>query len=185
MNNNGLVKFLGKMPCRPNEIKICPYVLPEMFNKAETEEAAARILAYSQKEDDWVGVSWCKLIEDMREELRFANEVTASKNAALQKCQNDLAEYNRLKTMTMGIYSLFAKKPTISDYEEEGLDIAISNMPYSLIGVMGIHPVLSGLETLATSRLIRVGLTGISKDVYFPSPELVSIIMKKQALITK
>lgn len=178
---NGLVKFLGKMPCHPSEIKIRPYILPGVFGKAETGEAAARILAYSQREDMWVGVSWGRLVEDMSNDARtISRHLAAIGDSTLwgyQKYHDDLEEYYRLDATARGT----VKKPESSDYHKNIISEVISDLPNSLVGVLGIQPILSGLEALKESQLVRAGEIGVSNGIYFPSPKLVSIVMRQQS----
>ncbi len=62
----GLFVIEDQMPCSPEAITICQYVLPSTFNKAEQEEAAARIIFFSQQLGRWVGVSWRRIAEIMQ-----------------------------------------------------------------------------------------------------------------------
>ena len=67
----GLYDMDEKLPCGPNEIRFRRYLLPSTLGNVETEEAAARLLSYSQDVGRWVGVSWPRMVATMREELDF------------------------------------------------------------------------------------------------------------------
>ncbi len=65
----GLYLHLGPMPCLPQDITVPKYVLPMTFGRAESEEAAARLLTRSLEENAWVGVSWRTLVATIGTEL--------------------------------------------------------------------------------------------------------------------
>ena len=54
----GLFEVEEQMPCSPEAIAVCHYVLPSTLDGVEPEEAAARIISFSQQLNQWVGVSW-------------------------------------------------------------------------------------------------------------------------------
>ncbi len=64
----GLFMVEEQMPCSPKAIIIHYYSLPSTLDRAEQEEAAARILLFSQQLNRWVGVSWHHLAETMQNE---------------------------------------------------------------------------------------------------------------------
>ncbi len=63
-----------QMPCSPKEIVIRHYVLPSMLENSEQEEAAARLISFSQEFDKWVGVSWRYLAEKIEEDYKKTDE---------------------------------------------------------------------------------------------------------------
>ncbi len=68
----GLFAVEEHMPCSPSAITVYHYALPSTLERAECEEAAARILTFSQQLDRWVGVSWLRLVEMMQKDLETA-----------------------------------------------------------------------------------------------------------------
>lgn len=62
-NGDGLYVLTGEMPCAPADLKFMRYMLPRVLvnvvdDAAEAEEAAARIIAFSQDAGRWVGVNF-------------------------------------------------------------------------------------------------------------------------------
>jgi len=65
---------LAEMPCQPCEIRFPKYALPMTIGKAESEEAAARIISFSQEAGEWTGVSWNQIIKMMKRDYEDYDE---------------------------------------------------------------------------------------------------------------
>ena len=63
------------MLCNPRDITVRKYFLPATLGRAEAEEAAARVLSFSQQLDQWVGVSWPNIVEVMQAEYALEKSV--------------------------------------------------------------------------------------------------------------
>ena len=68
-------------------------------------------------------------------------------------------------------------QPQLEIYEEE--DEQVESSISSLIFTFGIGYVYNGLRALIDLKLIRIGITGLSEDVLFPSPELVERVLNR------
>jgi len=53
----------------PGKLVFPHFALPSTLDRAEREEAAARIVSFSQQLDKWVGVSWKQLLTMIKSEL--------------------------------------------------------------------------------------------------------------------
>ena len=74
----GLFSVEEAMPCQPRQIRIGHYFLPSTLGRSEQEEAAARIISFSHQLDQWVGVSWPKIVEMMKADYE-KDEVSKAK----------------------------------------------------------------------------------------------------------
>ena len=62
-----------EFPCRPKDINVGKYFLPNTLETREQEEAAARILSLSQQANCWVGVSCERLFCEMQKQIKERN----------------------------------------------------------------------------------------------------------------
>jgi hypothetical protein len=70
----GIFALQVEMPCNPSDLEFERYLLADTFGSAEQEEAAARLIAFSQDADNtWVGVSMGQFQELLAAELYFHN----------------------------------------------------------------------------------------------------------------
>lgn len=53
----------------PGKLTFPAFMFPSTLDRAEREEAAARIVSFSQQLDKWVGVTWKQLATMMKNEL--------------------------------------------------------------------------------------------------------------------
>ena len=179
----GLFAVKEQMPCLPKAIYFRRYELPSTLDESEQEEAAARILFFSQELGQWVGVSWHRLTEMLQKDYEtFQTAIKKQVRSLDEQEQIRLAiqRYHIFCIVTFGIYGLFAKKPTIIQEAEVPLD---ENIPFSGIFLHGSRYVIIGIHRLVKKGLLRHVRKGESEsalDVFFPTPALVSCIMKKQ-----
>jgi len=156
--DEGIYPMKEKLPCSPKDIGLLQYALPSTLGNAEAEEVAARILMFSRERGQWVGVSYSKLIQTMKDDLergRLAQEMWAQ----------EVREYNcarRKYIFTLGL----SKKPSPPIKKE---------MPFSLISVMGLWPLKKGLAQLIENEWVN-----IDGDALYPSESLIRRIMEVQ-----
>lgn len=169
----------AKMPCSPRELlRFTPYVLPGTLGRFEPEEAAARILTFSQQLDQWVGVSWLKLIETIRQDYETEQRVKDTKErnyAEMQRYAFALQSYRRKCVLTLGIYALFVAKPIVPQTSETPNE----SVPFSGIFVFGPRHVINGIHELIDRGLLRRVIKGEGEnalDVFFPTPALVAAV---------
>lgn len=180
----GLFVVEETMPCSPRAIWLGRYILPSTLGRMEREEAAARILLFSHQLDQWVGVSWPRLGEMMREDFRqyqLAQEELDQGLDQFRLAERHLRRYYILSICTLGLWALFHPKPT-----ETLMPTTKSEMPLSGIFVFGPQHVVTGVHELLEQGLLRretASEEGKEFDVLFPTPGLVSLIMGKQGIV--
>lgn len=172
-----------QMPCSPRDIRVWHWALPSTLDHTETEEAAARILHFSQKLDQWVGVSLTRLGQMMEEEYEKEKRLRVVRHRNQEeKCRYDgaMCKYRLLSLVTLGLYNLFVQKPT--KHMEELPNV---NLPFSGIFAFGPHHVVNGIQDLVKRGFLRQHTEGEGDDAYdvfFPTPHLVSRIMEVQGI---
>lgn len=180
---NGLFSVEESMPCTPRKIRIGHYFMPSTLGRSEQEEAAARIISFSQKLDQWVGVSWPKIVEMMKadyEKDKASREKLDRHNERMEVWFRQLRRHFRLCVLTFGVYSLFVRKPERPTEKKERLD-----MPFSGIYIFGPQHVVTGIQELLERdmlRKVREGEGDNAIDVLFPTPTLISHIMQVQSV---
>ena len=176
---NGLFLVEEKMPCSPRAIRIGHYFLPATLGRSEQEEAAARIISFSHQLDQWVGVSWLKIVEMMKAD--YQKDVDSRKKLDdRNQSMDELHRHFWLCILTLGIYALFVRKPQRSESKEEQLD-----MPFSGIYMIGPQHVVTGIQELIELDMLKKVTKGEGDnaiDVLFPTPTLISRIMEVQGV---
>ena len=177
----GLYEVEGQqMPCSAADIRIGLYVLPGTLDRMEREEAATRILRFSKELDQWVGVSWGRLLEQMQEEV---DEQQAHQEKVEQHyvVADELRKYRFRNFLTFGLYSHFAEKPVV-------LEVPEYNAPFTGIFLWGVNHVVTGIHELIEAGMLRLETKEGSEneealDVFFPTPSLIQRIMQKQNIV--
>lgn len=183
---DGLFVIEDEMPCLPGDLTIHPYVLLSTFGRGEPEEAAARILSFSQQLNQWVGVSWNRLIEMMQQDYKAAQRIEEAQRYNFdqqERVRLAVQRYYKLCVLTIGVYALFVAKPTAQLRE-----IPDVNLPLSGIFVSSPDYVVTGIYELLQKKLLRQVTLGEGEselDVFFPTPALVSHIMQKQGVAAR
>lgn len=185
---NGLFAVEDTMPCSPRDIHVGRYALPSTLQRAEREEAAARILTFSQQLDSWVGVSWLRLVEVMREELKQHQQWNIDcENVHRHNCKEwyrfnaAVRKYRILCILTLGLYALFVGKPTKQLQELPTFD----SLPFSTLFIFGPSYVVEGIHELVDGGMLKCVQEGEGDnaiDIFFPTPALITTIMRKQGL---
>ncbi|TSC60898.1 MAG: hypothetical protein G01um1014107_205 [Parcubacteria group bacterium Gr01-1014_107] len=179
----GLFAVEEQMPCSPKAITVCHYVLPSTLDRMEREEAAARILSFSQQLDQWVGVSWPCLIKMMQKEYETYRSIEEAYDHNFnepRRVRLAVMRHNILCTLTLGIYALFAAKPTAQMRE-----IPDEKVPFSGIFMFGPQHVATGIRELIEKGMLRHVQEGEGEsafDVFCPTSALVLRIMQKQGV---
>lgn len=179
----GLFAVEEQMPCSPKAIIVYHYALPSTLDRAEREEAAARILSFSQQLDQWVGVSWRRLAEMMQKDYETHRSIVEARNHNFDeqlRVQRAGRKHYILCALTLGIYALFVAKPTAQMRE-----VPYAKLPFSGIFLLGPQNVITGIHELLENGLLRQVTEGEGEsaiDVFFPTPALVSRIMQKQGV---
>lgn len=165
------------MPCSPKEFHIMKWACPCTFDRAEREEAAARILAHSQRLDTWVGVSWLKLVEMMQEDFALAHrgQELRHQNELERKRVASHMQWRWLKCLlTLGLYAAYVPKPVAQL-------VAPPELPYTHIFYRGPDFVAEGINELIDQRLLRHVKQDDGQDVFFPTPAMVARILEAQS----
>ena len=170
------------MPCSPNDIGILHYALPETLGRFEGEEAAARIISFSQQLDQWVGVSWRRLAQMMQAEFDASRSVEEARSHNFherERIKRAGRRYIKRSILTLGIYALFVAKPTAQLREVPDV-----TLPLSGIFVTGPGHVVTGIRELIGEGFLKLVTREGFGDVLFPTPELLSRIMQRQGVAT-
>lgn len=184
----GLYAVEEKMPCPPNAITLYRYAIPSTLGRAEQEEAAARILSFSQQLNQWVGVSWHRLVEMMSEEYKaYCSIQKAQIHNSDEQCRLNRAvrKYYIVCALTLGIYAFFVAKPEaqLCKVPEEA-QIPLSGI--FVFGMFGLNHVMIGINELIEKGFLQRVTEGEGEDafdVFFPTPSLLSLIMQKQGVV--
>lgn len=165
---NGLFVMESGLPCNPNQIRFPKWLLPDTLGRMEREEAAARIISFSQQMDQWVGVSWPKLLEMMKADT----DLIAAKQEENKRRFHDRQSQTFFKKFLN--FLGFGKKKEV---EEE------ITIPFTALLLYGPQAIVNGIHELLDAGFlkqeeIRDGEETVS--VFFPTIKLVQTIMEKQ-----
>lgn len=168
---------LTPMPCQPRNLHFPRYALPNTIGKMESEEAAARILSFSQNLNEWTGVTWLQILEKMKEEYeqeRQLFDAGIQERAARENYDQALRKRFWLSILTLGMYALFTANPVEPVRKESKTEI-----PFSGIYVFGFQHVLMGIQELLHRQLVLVEeKDGV--EIIYPTPELVQLALGKK-----
>lgn len=157
----GIFPLHDKMPCKPRQIKLEPYTLPIVFDgNLEAEEAAARIIFFSQQERKWVGVSWQHLLAMMKADIAANDQRFEQEKRARQKCASWFHFWP------------FKSKPK---------EIVV---PVSGVYSYGLSFVRRGLRFLLDGQWLHQEKHN-GNMVYFPAVKLIRRIMRKYDIIAE
>lgn len=156
VDNGRIYEMNEKMPCEPSDICIWRWALPSVLGHAESEEAAARIIHFSQQLGRWVGVSWKKLGLMIKEDLRKEKEGEQADKRFDEEEENSVVET---------------------------ADLPEIEIPLSGIYIYGPKFVAKGIYDLVEKDFLRMSVVGEgddARDVFYPTPKLVERIMMIQ-----
>jgi hypothetical protein len=95
---------------------------------------------------------------------------------------NATSHYRMLCTWTLGLYTLFVKKP-----EKNLKEVPAFKQPFSGIYLEGPNFVVNGIHELLEVEMLKLVQENDGEktiDVFFPTPKLIQLIMQKQGLAT-
>jgi hypothetical protein len=181
----GLFATEEAMPCKPRDIKIGRYSVGPILGHMEKEDVAARVITFSQQLDRWVGVSWPRIVQMLKEELEAFTAHNSAKHHNMKeedRFNNATSHYRMLCTWTLGLYTLFVKKP-----EKNLKEVPAFKQPFSGIYLEGPNFVVNGIHELLEVEMLKLVQENDGEktiDVFFPTPKLIQLIMQKQGLAT-
>lgn len=161
---------LASMPCMPRDIRFrFDYAIPNTLESMETEEAAARIISFSKKLNEWTGVSWNQLVAMMKAEYE-------EHNAAMEVWFSQLHRHFWLSVLTLGIYALCVRKP-----ERVRVARPEVNLPFSGIFAFGPQLVINGIQQLLEKDYLqKESDEAEGTDVLYPTPKLIGFLLSCQ-----
>ena len=153
-----------KMPCKPQDIVFLPYFLPGIDVQMEGGELALRLIAISQREGKWVGVTVDEFIESIKAEKEMQKSVAMAhrENMTLKSRK---WKYKIFSVLTFGIYSCFVKKPNETE-------IPKWKRPFSIF-LVSANYIPRGF-----SLLLEKGWMREEGEVYYLTPSLISHFME-------
>lgn len=168
---NETMKFVvaEEMPCAPNQIKVWFWGCPDTLGKAELEEVAARLISFSQKLDEWTGVTWAEIAQQLTEETKVAVNI----EQALLDYDRRMDSYRRLNFWTCGIYGKYVPVPMRPIFDENA-------KPASIFSWQGPMALVHTLMKMRDEGLVRCEDAG-KNVVFYPTPALIERIMQAQA----
>jgi hypothetical protein len=178
----GVYAVSEAMPCEPQAIRVPHYFLPGTLERSEREEAAARVLSFSQQFGQWVGVSWRRIGEVVMRDLEAfqrSEKVRKHNFNEQRRAQEEKERYDNLCFWTLGIYWLFADKPAAANL----LEVPNEKIPHSGMFMFGPQHILDGFIELAANGMLRKVTEGEgddANDIFFPTSQLVSRVMERQ-----
>ena len=180
---DGLYLAEEEMPCTPRQIRIGHYFIAGVLGRSEQEEAAARIISFSQHLDQWVGVSGRVLVEMMKRDCEIFS-ASKEKHAGRRRVWgNQMDRWFWLNVLTFGIWGWFAEKPKFSQSDLDQPEV----IPFSGIYLFGPDYVVTGIRELWDRNLLNAVPEHDGQgafNVFFPTPALISHIIKKQGIGT-
>ncbi len=177
-NTEGIFPIQKKYPCDPIDLLIPEYTLGGILGRIGPEEAAARILRYSQNRNEWVGVSWPRLSEGMQHDLHII--------AALRQEHNKRIETRTRKKESPSVFSKVLDFFGFTITEIPPQHDSARRLPQTALMNQGTQVVINGIHELVEfGYLERVVMSkkGEQVSIYFPTILLVNTILKKQQAI--
>lgn len=161
-----------RMPCEPNAMRFTPYLLPmsTLMERAEAE-AALRLLAYSIKENRWVGATWQQIVATCMNELeaeRLTQEIIARNKKNREMFKGQLFRYKIIKILTFGLAGgempTFTPEP-VNDFVRPSSE--------------AVRSIDRHLESLTARGLLK-RVEVLEREIYYPTPALVIEVLKCQ-----
>ena len=182
--NKGLYLLEETMPCSPRRISVGRYAIFSTLGRSEKEEAAARVLFPSVELGQWVGISWKRICQIMRDDYNKFFEVSEAREYNRKeelRAAKEMVTYRKWRFWTLGIYTWFVKKPMaqLRAVNQAGL-------VFTTIVIQGPDEVVRCTHELIEEGLLLMVSEGEGEtalDVLFPTPALISIIMEKQRVM--
>ncbi|MSR85449.1 hypothetical protein EXS71_03400 [Candidatus Uhrbacteria bacterium] len=197
---SGIFETTETLPRSPSDIgPIHPYCLVGRLQRAEPEEAAARILTFSQNLGQWVGVSWKRLVEQMHTDYKLDREGTEALREYDRRCdvrQRHIVRSN-LALLLIAVASIglgLAINPIVGVAfcfifvalhwsilgkmtPKKPVAPVRPNLPMSVIYFMGPQAVVNGIHELVKLGMLRTETIGAGDEeqtIFFPTAQLVT-----------
>ena len=179
---NQFIPAGGKFPVNTTDLHIVKYVALGKLQRAENEEAATRLLVFSEQEGQYVGVPWNVVMIQYAvefKEMLMENEKrsieTVNYNQRYNLYLKQRSVYVKKARFTFGISLLFTTKPTMPVFTPT--QIPEKNYYSVMVELMSDPQELIN----AFWWLIKEGLVIKENhndvDYFFPTPALVSRLM--------
>lgn len=174
-------------PCGPGGIAFRRYELTgSVIGDSEMEEAAARLLVHSLATGRWVGASWPFLLRQIRKDLDLhiaSQNAVGSNTTARWRAKHELARYTRTSSWTLGLSTLFMKRPA------EATMIEVPEIPFFshvVRGSWGIRMISDGFTRLQNAGYVsieRIGEGDDAIDIVYPTGDLISAVMRTHLIL--
>lgn len=175
----GIFAVEEPFPCSPKDLVVRQYAMTGVLNRMEEEEMAARILSFSQWNDQWVGVTLELLTHMFQQESEVHQEhsvALTTYHAVKEQYERELHEYYWKCLWTLGVYTLFTSKP-------QAPTAPAWYGPASIIQIYGPQAAANGLRNLADNgwvKYIEADAESGAEHIFVPLPALIERIMQMQ-----
>ncbi len=178
--DNQFIPAGGQFPVNASELRLVKYTAMGTLGRAENEEAAVRLLMFSQQNGEFVGVPWnVVMLQWLNEAKEYAKQDEVY-NKRHNQFQRELREYEkqrrayiRFAWKTLGISRLFTKHPFMPMFVAPSQP---KSLPHSVTLMLGFGNPQDLIN--AFWQLIDEGLIGKENhnevDYLIPTPALVS-----------
>lgn len=181
--DNQLIPAGGQFPVNASELRLVKYAAVGTLNRTEKEEAAVRLLMFSQQSGEFVGVPWnVVMLQWINEAKEYAKQDEVY-NKRYNQFQSELTEYYkqrkayiRFAWKTLGISLLFTKHPFMPMFVAPSQPTSV---PQSVTLMLGRNPqdLINAFWELINEGLIRKENHN-EVDYLIPTPALVSRITR-------
>lgn len=170
-----LFPLAEEMPCGPRQTQLFFYALPSTLERAEREEAAARLIAFSRAFDGWVGVSWSRIIETCKADLEARMNAESIQEANRLE-EERVRKFNQSRAWrSFFTFGWYGRRHPI----EIPKVMNVPDVPFSGIYLFGPNHIIVGFRELEEQGMVRIEEIG-EESVIFPTEKLVLRIMEVQ-----
>lgn len=167
-----------EMPCSPRQIRIWHWALPNTLQRAEREEAAARLIAFSVHFGAWVGVTFARIGEMCMADIEAQDNAAAVRRANYAEEQRVAkANKQRLGWRNILTFGWYAR----THPEQTAVVLDVPSVPFTGIYIFGARHIITGLQELRDEGMVRIETVG-ENDVIYPTEKLVRRIMDVQKI---
>lgn len=180
--SNNLITVNENFTVPAGELQLQKYLASSTLGNAEKEEAAVRLLIFSQEKKEYVGVPWGKVASEWFNEAREYTKQAELYSAKYNEFQNQLLifykknkDYENLAWKTLGLSLLFIKKPTVPVFDTPLVPKKDSHSITLELGLGDPQKLIDAFLDLIEEGLIKTEILN-DTDYFFPTPILVSKI---------
>jgi len=170
---------LQNAPYQPESLNIPKYAFIGTLRKQEKEEAAARLLTICKEADQWIGVKWRELANQMAFEVEMsekANNINWENFTLRSQYNSELSQWIKKNLYSLGIYSFFATKPAEPEYKKE-LEWEVPFSQVTTLGAYGLENVIRGFHMLIEEGYVEKTREG-DDDIFLPTVKLLDAVSK-------